>query len=85
MCQDFGDGGGGGAGRGGAAAGDAVGDVGGALGWPGVFGDDFAVLVGKDDAEPIPDGTDGLSCSPAGDEELDTAELDGAVLADGGA
>ncbi|WP_226358248.1 hypothetical protein [Pseudonocardia sp. ICBG601] len=50
-----------------------------------MFGDDFAVLVGKDDAEPIPDGTDGLSCSPAGDEELDTAELDGAVLADGGA
>ena len=60
-----------------------VGDVGGALGRPGVLNQDLAVGVGEGDGAGVPDRDDRGGGQVAVDQERDAADVDGAVAADG--
>ena len=60
-----------------------AGDVGGALGRPGVLDQDFAVGVGEGDGAGVPDRDDRGAGQVAVDQERDAADVDGAVAADG--
>ena len=60
-----------------------VGDVGGALGRPGVLNQDLAVGVGEGDGAGVPDRDDRGGGQVAVDQERDATDVDGAVAADG--
>ena len=60
-----------------------AGDVGGALGRPGVLDQDLAVGVGEGDGAGVPDRDDRGGGQVAVDQERDATDVDGAVAADG--